>query len=78
MTGCATAPEMKIAADDSAAKAEVRERIERIFDAAAKKEMPRLDSYHLYGPGFTKFGAGQTVRLGSRLTGEDWGRYPNS
>ena len=26
-----------------------------VFDAAAKKDFPRLDSYHFYGPKFTKF-----------------------
>jgi len=37
--------------------AAVEKRLNEIFDAAAKKELKRLDSYHLYGPRFSKFGA---------------------
>jgi len=29
--------------------------LREIFDAAEKKDLNRLDSYHLYGPKFTKF-----------------------
>jgi ketosteroid isomerase-like protein len=45
------------------AEAEVSQRLQEVFDAAAKKDMARLDSYHLYGPKFTKFGTGASGRL---------------
>jgi ketosteroid isomerase-like protein len=44
------------------ANAQIQKRLDEIFDAAMRKDMPRLDSYHAYGPGFTKF-SGQLGRL---------------
>src|SRR6185436_6235519 len=41
---------------------QIQNRLSEIFEAAARKDMARLDSYHLYGPAFTKFGAGQLGR----------------
>lgn len=35
----------------------IRQLLEEVFDAAAKKDFPRLDSYHAYGPKFSKFSA---------------------
>ena len=35
---------------------QIHSRLQEIFDAATKKDFPRLDSYHLYGPKFTRFG----------------------
>ena len=34
---------------------QIHERLKEIFDAATRKEFSRLDSYHLYGPKFTRF-----------------------
>jgi ketosteroid isomerase-like protein len=45
-----------------ATAAEVEKRLNQVFDAAMRKDMPRLDSYHAYGPRFTKF-SGQPGRL---------------
>jgi ketosteroid isomerase-like protein len=35
----------------------IQHRIDEICDAVQKKDLPRLDSYHLYGPRFSKFGS---------------------
>jgi ketosteroid isomerase-like protein len=55
LTGCATAPNSNLTADYPQEQAEVRNRLNEIFDAAAKKDFERLEGYHLYGPKFTKF-----------------------
>jgi len=43
--------------------AQIEHRLQEIFDACAKKEVERLDSYHLYGPAFTKFTSEHADRL---------------
>lgn len=43
---------MSRAAEDEAA---IRCRIQQVLAAAESKDFDRLDSYHLYGPKFTKF-----------------------
>ena len=35
----------------------------QIFDAAEKKDFERLESYHLYGAGFTKFSPESPTRM---------------
>jgi len=56
-------------------QAAVERRINEIFDAAEKKDMPRLDSYHFYGPKFTKFAPESMGRLnaGAAREGEHVG-----
>src|SRR6478672_172358 len=61
--GCLTPLKGKRTADETTEQERVRQRLKQIFDAAAKKDMVRLDSYHLYGPYFSKFGGGETGRL---------------
>ena len=59
LAGCASVPTSPRLASPSAEKAQIERRLKEIFDAAEKKDMVRLDSYHYYGPHFTKFsGAG--------------------
>ena len=60
LAGC-TSPTQNGKGNDSTSQARIRQRIAEIFDAASMKDMPRLDSYHLYGPAFTKF-SGQSGR----------------
>ena len=50
--GCA-APAVKQQKDRSA----IQQRLDEVFAAAKAKDWARLDSYHAYGPGFTKFGS---------------------
>ena len=61
--GCASAPTAKTTADFPAEQAQIRQRLAEIIDAAVKKDFPRLDSYHLYGPKFTKFDTVAARRL---------------
>jgi ketosteroid isomerase-like protein len=56
LSGCATAPTSKLTADQPGEKARIQSRLNEIIDAAEKKDFERLDSYHFYGPKFTKFG----------------------
>jgi ketosteroid isomerase-like protein len=60
--GCASSPQTNphTAQKD---QAQIERRLNEIFDAAEKKDLERLDSYHLYGPNFTKFAASSAGRL---------------
>jgi ketosteroid isomerase-like protein len=62
LSGCATAPTEPVQADYSQKQAQIKRRLKEIFDAAEKKDMVRLDSYHLYGPNFTKISAASVTR----------------
>jgi ketosteroid isomerase-like protein len=62
LTGCLSTGKTPRAQDSAAEQAQLQRRLEQIFDAAAKKDFPRLDSYHFYGPKFTKFAAEQPNR----------------
>jgi len=53
--GCASIPTADLNANHPEARAQIERRLHEIFDAAEKKDLPRLDSYHFYGPRFTKF-----------------------
>ena len=55
--GCASVPKANLEADDGEERARIGQRLNQIFDAAQKKDLERLDSYHFYGPKFTKFSA---------------------
>ena len=51
LAGCASpAPSKSTAAAPNHEKAQIERRLKEIFDAAEKKDMVRLDSYHFYGP----------------------------
>ena len=56
LSGCATAPTGKPTWEHPGEKARIQSRLSEILDAAEKKDFERLDSYHFYGPRFTKFG----------------------
>jgi ketosteroid isomerase-like protein len=56
LSGCASTPTGKLTGDYSAERAGIESRLSEILDAAEKKDLERLDSYHFYGPKFTKFG----------------------
>ena len=62
LVGCASAPTAKPTADHPNEQAQIRRRLDEIFDAAKKKDFNRLDGYHFYGPKFTKFAAETTDR----------------
>jgi ketosteroid isomerase-like protein len=49
--------------DPVARQTEVKERLALIFNAAETRDLDRLDSYHWYGPHFTKFTSSARNRL---------------
>jgi ketosteroid isomerase-like protein len=62
LAGCKSQPS-NVTEDHPQEIAQIQSRLDQILDAAAKKDFPRLDSYHLYGPNFTKFTTGAPGRL---------------
>jgi ketosteroid isomerase-like protein len=63
LSGCVCMRSTDIDAENPSEQTRIERRLNEILDAAAKKDFPRLDSYHLYGPKFTKFSPGQPGRL---------------
>jgi ketosteroid isomerase-like protein len=61
--GCASPQSSVSRTGNSRAQAQIERRVQEVLDAAEKKEFDRLDSYHLYGPKFTKFTASSPDRL---------------
>ncbi len=61
--GCTALPKHDLNAEYRQEKTQIERVLHQILDAAEKKDLPRLDSYHFYGPKFTKFGGGQLGRL---------------
>lgn len=71
LTGCASAPPRVSAPSGSE---QVKQRLAEIIQAAETKDLPRLDSYHWYGPHFTKFaGTGQRLDAAAAREGEHKG-----
>src|SRR5436309_106563 len=68
LTGCASASPRP---SGSSGSQQVKQRLAEIFNAAETKDLPRLDSYHWYGPHFTKFaGTGQRLDAVAARAGE--------
>ena len=44
-------------------RAQIERRLQEVFVAAENKDFIRLDSYHFYGPKFTKFAGSSSERL---------------
>lgn len=78
LVGCASSRTAKLNAPHPNKQAAIERRINEIFDAAEKKDMPRLDSYHFYGLKFTKFAPEAEGRLdaGGARQGEHDGLAP--
>jgi ketosteroid isomerase-like protein len=55
VVGCASGPRGKVAPEHVKERAQIQHRLEEIIDAVEKKDFERLESYHLYGPKFSKF-----------------------
>ena len=69
--GCASAPYPVSA---PSASNQVKQRLAEIFHAAETKDLVRLDSYHWYGPHFTKFaGTGRRLDAPAAREGEHKG-----
>ena len=71
LVGCASTPTSRLTPQPAVApgeeKAQIERRLKEIFDAAEKKDMDRLDSYHFYGPHFTKFSGATAARQDSAV-----------
>ena len=61
--GCASGPRGNVAAQQPKEAKEIAGRLQEIMDACEKKDFVRLESYHLYGPKFTKFSTESAGRL---------------
>jgi ketosteroid isomerase-like protein len=55
LAGCVSAPDGSVSGAESPEQAQIRRRLDEVIAAAEKKELDRLESYHWYGPKFTKF-----------------------
>jgi ketosteroid isomerase-like protein len=53
--GCVSSHHSSASNSEARERAAIQQRIAQITDAAEKKDFDRLDSYHLYGPKFTKY-----------------------
>ena len=62
-TGCACLRTADTKADYSEARSQIERRLKEVIVAAENKDFERLDSYHLYGPRFTKFSGSSSQRL---------------
>ena len=65
--GCASGPRGKVAAQQPREATEIAGRLLEIMDACEKKDFVRLESYHLYGPKFTKFSTESAGRLDAEV-----------
>jgi ketosteroid isomerase-like protein len=61
--GCASGPRAPAAAEHPKELKAIAGRLLEIMDACEKKDFARLESYHLYGPKFTKFSPESAGRL---------------
>jgi ketosteroid isomerase-like protein len=66
--GCASGPRGKVAAQQPREAREIAGRLQEIMNACEKKDFVRLESYHLYGPKFTKFSTESAGRLDAEST----------
>src|SRR5215831_9015905 len=63
LTGCASPRTADPEAGYPNKRAQIERRLQEVIDACETKDFDRLDSYHLYGPKFTKFTGSSTERL---------------
>src|SRR5438552_8272379 len=68
VTGCACLRPAALRADYPKERAQIEQRLEEVIVAAENKDFNRLDSYHLYGPKFTKFTGSSPARLDAAAT----------
>jgi hypothetical protein len=63
MASCASPRHDGTVEDYSKEKVQIGHRLQEVIAAAETKDFDRLDSYHLYGPKFTKFTGSSPERL---------------
>ena len=65
LCGCAT--NRNTPPPNSRVRPQIEAALQGIFDAAEQKDWPRLDSFHHYGPSFSKFGSEAAERQDSEF-----------
>jgi ketosteroid isomerase-like protein len=60
--GCRSMRTAGSKAEDPDARAQVERRLHEVLDAAERKDFDRLESFHLYGPKFTRFSGSSATR----------------
>jgi ketosteroid isomerase-like protein len=63
MTACASLHTDNPETTQAREQAQIQQRLQEVLAAAERKDFNRLDSYHLYGPKFTKFTGSSPDRL---------------
>ena len=63
LAGCTYLHTANPQASEDRERAQIQQRLQEVFAAAESKDFNRLDSYHLYGPKFTKFTGSSPERL---------------
>ena len=66
--GCASVRPVDAQASDPEARAQIERRLQEVFRAAESKDFARLESYHLYGPKFTRFSGASAARQDAAAT----------
>jgi len=61
--GCVSPRNAEVQTDYSNARTQIEQRLREVIVAAETKDFDSLDSYHLYGPKFTKFTGSSAERL---------------
>ncbi len=61
--GCVSLRTADLEADYPEARAQIERRLQEVIVAAENKDFDRLESYHSYGPKFTKFSGSSSERL---------------
>src|SRR5260370_27802345 len=61
--GCVSPRHAEVQTDYAKKKTQIERRLQEVIVAAEAKDFARLDSYHLYGPKFTKFTGSTAERL---------------
>src|SRR5258707_15104114 len=61
--GCVSSRKTKAQTDYAKEKTQIEQRLHEVIVAAETKDFARLDSYHLYGPKFSKFTGSTAERL---------------
>jgi ketosteroid isomerase-like protein len=66
--GCAAPGTANVQTDRPKEREQIERRLQEVLVAAERKDFDRLESYHLYGPGFTRFSGESPVRQDAAAT----------
>lgn len=67
-SGCASVRSVHVQADLPEARVKIERRLQEVFAAAESKDFDRLESYHLYGPKFSRFSGSSAARQDAATT----------